>query len=135
MNAIDEQSYPGSRLGLPKAGAGSVAGLGIRIGAFAIDIGLSFLIALLFTRPDLPRNWSLVVWVGVTVVAVGLFGSTPGQVVLGLRVAPVGGRALVGLWAVPRTALIFVIVPPLLTDVDRRGLHDRLCRTVVIRSR
>ena len=46
-----------------------------------------------------------------------------------------GGRAIVGLWAVPRTALTFLIVPVLVTDRDGRGWHDRLCRTVVIRTR
>ncbi len=114
---------------------GSVAPLGVRIGAFVIDLLLSGLIALLFTRPELPRNWSLLVWVLMTVIAVGIFGFTPGQAICGIRVAPLGGRALVGLWVIPRVALTFVIVPPLLTDVDGRGLHDRLCRTVVIRTR
>jgi uncharacterized RDD family membrane protein YckC len=109
--------------------------MGTRFGAFGIDLLLSFLIALLFTRPELPRNWSLLVWVLMTVFSVGLFGSTPGQTICGIRVAPLGGPALVGLWSIPRTALIFVIVPVLLTDADGRGLHDRLCRTVVIRTR
>jgi uncharacterized RDD family membrane protein YckC len=133
--ATDEQKYPGSRFGLPAAGLGSVAPMGVRVGAFALDLLASFLIALLFTRPELPKNWSLLVWVVMTVFSVGLFGSTPGQAACGLRVAPVGGRALVGLWSIPRTALTFLIVPVLLTDADGRGLHDRLCRTVVIRTR
>ena len=40
-----------------------------------------------------------------------------------------------GLWAMPRTVLIFLIVPPLVLDANGRGLHDRLCRTVVLRIR
>lgn len=135
MASTQEQGYPGRRLGLPETGVGSVAGLGVRSGAFALDLLVSFLVALVFTRPELPRNWSLFVWVVMTVVAVGVFGFTPGQAICGIRVAPVGGRALVGLWALPRTALVFVVVPVLLNDADGRGLHDRLCRTVVIRTR
>lgn len=135
MASTEKQSYPGSRLGLPRSGPRSVAPMSVRIGAFAIDLVLSFLVALLFTRPDLPRNWSLLVWIVMTVTAVGLFGSTPGQVVCHIRVAPVGGHALVGLWVLPRTALTFVIFPVLITDGDGRGLHDRLCRTVVVRTR
>ena len=135
MPATGEQNYPGSRLGLPASGAGSAAPMGVRVGAFALDLLLSFLIALLFTRPELPKNWSLLVWVLMTVISVGLFGSSPGQAICGLRVAPVGGRALVGLWSIPRTALTFLIVPVLLTDADGRGVHDRLCRTVVVRTR
>jgi uncharacterized RDD family membrane protein YckC len=38
-------------------------------------------------------------------------------------------------WAVPRTALVFLIVPPLVVNADGRGLHDRLCRTIVLRTR
>jgi uncharacterized RDD family membrane protein YckC len=127
--------HPGSALGLPKSGPGSVASMGLRIGAFVLDLVVSFLVALAFTRPELPQNWSLVVWLAMTVFAVGLFGSTPGQVACGIRVAPLGGRAVVGLWAIPRTALTFVIVPVLVTNADGRGWHDRICRTVVIRSR
>lgn len=134
MASAQEQGFPGSRLGLPRSGVGSVAPLGVRIGAFVIDLVLSDLIALLFTRPELPRNWSLLVWVVMTVLGVGIFGATPGQVVCGLRVAPLG-RTFVGLWVIPRVVLTFVVVPPLLTDVDRRGLHDRICQTVVIRTR
>lgn len=131
----NENSYrPGERLGLPAAGVGSPAPMGARVGAFLIDLGVSTLIALLFTGGQLPKNWSLLVWAVITVLGVGIFGSTPGQVALGLRVAPLG-RSLVGLWAIPRTALTFLIVPPLLTDRDGRGWHDRVCRTVVIRSR
>ncbi len=134
MAPTKNEPYPGSRLGLPDSGAGSAAPMGVRVGAFALDLLVSFLIALLFTRPELPRNWSLLAWAVMTVVAVGLFGSTPGQVVCGLRVAPLG-RTLVGLWSIPRTALTFLIVPVLITDVDGRGLHDRWCRTVVVRTR
>ena len=132
MTTVD---YPGSALGLPKTGPGSVAPMGVRVGAFVIDLAVSFLLALAFTRPALPQNVSLWVWLGMTVLAVGLFGFTPGQAACGIRVAPLGGRAIVGLWAVPRTALTFLVVPVLFTNSDGRGWHDRACRTVVIRSR
>ena len=134
MAATENHQYPGSRLSLPASGVGSAAPMGVRVGAFALDLLISFLIALLFTRPELPRNWSLLVWAVMTVLSVGLFGSSPGQVICGLRVAPLG-RSLVGLWVLPRTALTFLIVPVLITDVDGRGLHDRWCRTVVVRTR
>ena len=57
------------------------------------------------------------------------------RAILGIRVVPMSGGDFVGLWAIPRTALIFLIVPPLLQNSDGRGLHDRLCRTVVLRYR
>ncbi len=109
--------------------------MGTRVLAFVIDVVLSGAVALLFTRPALPQNWSLVVWASMTILTVGIFGFTPGQAALGIRVAPLGGGSVVGVWALPRTLLTFVIVPPLIVDADGRGLHDRICRTVVIRYR
>ena len=135
-----ERAFPGRALGLPESGLGSVASIGARVGAFLIDIVLSALVAWWITAPEAPRNTSLLVWAGMTVVTVALFGITPGQAALGIRVVPLDPdnsrmRSFVGLWAIPRTALIFLIVPPLLLDANGRGLHDRLCRTVVLRVR
>ena len=135
-----ERAFPGRALGLPESGLGSVASMGARVGAFLIDIVLSALVAWWITAPEAPRNTSLLVWAGMTVVTVALFGITPGQAALGIRVVPLDPdnsrmRSFVGLWAIPRTALIFLIVPPLLLDANGRGLHDRLCRTVVLRVR
>ena len=76
-----------------RSGAGSVA--------FVIDIVLSALVAWLITAPEPPQNTSLLVWAVMTVVTVGLFGITPGQAVLGIRVVPIGGGSLVGAWAIP----------------------------------
>ncbi len=130
-----EQVYPGKALGLPSTGVGAVASVGRRAAAFVIDILLSALAAWAITAPEPPRNTSLVVWALMTVVTVGLFGITPGQAALGIRVVPMSGGSFVGLWAIPRTVLTFLIVPPLLQDQNGRGLHDRLCRTIVLRLR
>ena len=127
--------YPGKRFNLPETGVGSVASTGRRVGGFLLDLLVAFLIALLFTRPDLPRNLSLLVWAVMTVFFVALIGSTPGHAIVGVRVARVDGATLVGLWAIPRAALTFVLIPTVIVDADGRGLHDRLCRTVVILSR
>jgi uncharacterized RDD family membrane protein YckC len=131
-----EHAYPGRAFGLPEEGVGSVASMAARVGAFVIDIVLSALAAWWITAPDAPRNTSLVVWAVMTIVTVAAFGITPGQAAVGIRVVPLGeNRSFVGLWAIPRTVLIFLIVPPLLLDANGRGLHDRLCRTVVLRIR
>lgn len=129
-----EQSWPGRSLGLPESGVSSVAGIGTRIAAFLLDIVLAAGLAWIFTAPAAPQNWSLAVWGVMTALMVGVFGFTPGQAAFGIRVAPLG-RTFVGWWAIPRTVLTFLIVPPLVTNRDGRGLHDRLCRTVVVRMR
>jgi len=131
----EEQTWPGRTFGATRTGAGSVASMGRRVGAFVIDIALSAALALAFTWPEPPKNLSLYLWAGVTVLTVALFGITPGHAALGLRVASVRGATFLGAWAIPRTVLIFLIVPPLLTDADGRGLHDRLCHTIVLRTR
>jgi uncharacterized RDD family membrane protein YckC len=130
-----DRTYPGERFGLPETGVGSAGSMARRVGAFGIDIVLCAVLALAFTWPEAPGNLSLYIWAGMTVIAVGIFGFTPGHAAMGIRVAPLGGSAFVGAWAILRTALVFLVVPPLLTDADGRGLHDRLCRTIVIRMR
>ncbi len=128
--------YPGERLGLPAEGPGSVAGIGRRTAAFLLDLVLSGLIAGAFTAPDLPRNWSLLAWALLTVIPTAAFGMTPGMTVLGLRVARLGGAAFVGIpRALLRTALLFFVVPAVVTNTDNRGLHDRAVGTVVVRTR
>lgn len=130
------EGYPGQRFKLPQTGVGSVSSTGRRVAGFLLDLLVTFLIALLFSRPQLPSQTSEVtVWAIMTVVFVGLIGSTPGHAIVGVRVARVDGRALVGLWAIPRAALTFVLIPTVIVDADGRGLHDRLCRTIVIHSR
>lgn len=135
MTVRDVAQWPGKKFGATESGIGSVASMGARMGAFLIDIALSAAAGLAITWPDAPGNVSLLVWVALTVLTVGLFGSSPGQWVLGIRVASIHGAALVGAWAVPRTALVFLVLPPLVTDPDGRGWHDKLCRTIVVRTR
>ena len=37
------------------------------------------------------------------------------------------------LWGLVRTVLLLTVIPPLVTDRDLRGLHDRAANTIVIR--
>ncbi|TCO63000.1 hypothetical protein EV192_1021144 [Actinocrispum wychmicini] len=130
------QRYPGERLGLPESGPGSVSGTGVRALALLVDAVLSGLVAGLFTAPELPQNWSLAAWFAITVVAVAFFGFTPGMAACGIRVARLGDNPMVGpLRAVPRTLLVALIIPAAIWDADRRGLHDKLFGTVVVRTR
>jgi uncharacterized RDD family membrane protein YckC len=140
-NGLTDSDYPGERIGLPASGVGSVAGFGRRLAALTIDWFIGYGIAAMFATPDPAVNpwfgWLVLgVWFVLTAVPVAAFGASAGMTMLGLRVLSVDGRAGVGLGMVLlRTALIAVVVPPLVRDVDGRGWHDRAARTVVVRTR
>lgn len=110
-----------------------------RFGALLADWILVSLIAG-FVGPPQQHPWAppviLLVEYGFFV---GLFGQTPGMFVTRIRcarlVAP--GCAASGPVGVPRAllraALLILVVPALVMDADRRGLHDRAAGTVMIR--
>ncbi|HPX35437.1 MAG TPA: RDD family protein [Mycobacterium sp.] len=130
--------YPGQRLGLPQDGPGSLAGLGRRAGALAVDwliayglAGLGLSLGLL--RMPALATAVLVIWFVLGVISVRLYGFTPGQYLLGLRVASVDNRRYVGTGrAVARGLLIALVIPALFTDSDGRGFQDRLTATAVV---
>ena len=130
--------YPGQKLGLPESGPGSLARLGRRAGALAVDwliayglAGLGLSLGLISVQTI--ATAVLVIWFVLGVVAVRLFGFTPGQYLLGLRVASVDNRLNVGLGrAVARGLLIALVIPALFTDADGRGFQDRLTATAVV---
>lgn len=118
-----------------------MAGFGRRLAALTIDWLAGYLISLMFASPDPAVDpgfgWIVMgVWFLLTAVPVAVFGASAGMTALGIRVASLGGAAVVGVpRAVLRTALIALVVPPLVRDADGRGWHDRAARTVVVRSR
>lgn len=131
-------------MGLPQSGPGSVAGRGPRAIAFLVDLVLAALVTSLFVDMDLQRPevmqtfnyWAALVWFLISVVAVSLFGFTPGKFAFGMRVVRVDGAELVGpLRAIPRAVMTAVILPAVLLDHNARGLHDRAVGTVVVRTR
>ncbi len=128
--------YPGQRLGLPQQGPGSVARFGRRLGAVAIDwIGCQLIAYGLITGGNLAAagNWTLGLFVALTILTVGTVGFTPGKRILGLRVVSESGGRLGIARVVLRTVLLALVVPALIWDRDGRGLHDRLARAVQVR--
>lgn len=137
--------YPGHRLGLPEYGVGSIAGFGRRMAALLIDwfiayglVGLVVAVGLMsqqnFLYTPMGSTSIAVVWVVLGVISVRLFGFTPGQLVLGLRVASVDNRIHVGIGrATVRGILVFFVIPALFTDSDLRGYQDRFTNTAVVR--
>jgi RDD family len=143
--AEQSQGYPGESFGLPEHGPGSLAGLGRRLVALIVDWSIAYGLARLtvtfglmtsqqFLYGEAGAGLVLAVWLVLGVLAVRLFQFTPGQFALGLRVASVDKRLLVGLGrAAARGALIAFVVPALFVDVDGRGIQDRVTATAVVR--
>jgi uncharacterized RDD family membrane protein YckC len=108
------------------------ASLGRRFGALLIDWLLCLLVSRLFANP-VTEGWPPV---GVLIVEytffVGFFGQTPGMRLLRLRCLGAGtGRPVGPLRALLRAVLLALVVPALIMDNLRRGLHDRVAGTIV----
>lgn len=140
--SAESQEYPGQTLGLPKAGPGSLAGSGRRFLALAIDWLTAYGLAALameigLVSQALLSTAILAVWFVIGAVSLRLFGFSPGQLFLGLTVVSLNGQAgplHVGFGrAVARGLLIALVIPPLFTDGDGRGLQDRFTGTAVVR--
>lgn len=133
------QMLPGAKLGLPAVGPGSVAGWGRRIAALFLDWFAASLLVLLIMRDtsawtpgSLLQLLPLAVWALMVTLSTGLTGASPAQHALNLRVIRLDRRP-VGVWnGLIRTLLIALVVPPLVADRDRRGLHDLAVGTVVV---
>ncbi|GAB3302819.1 RDD family protein [Epidermidibacterium keratini] len=129
-------TYPGSDLGLPESGPGSLATIGARVGAVVIDCLIAGLLTWPFTAPELPRNWSLIGFFVLYVATTWWFGRTPGMMLTGLRLGVEGkGQSLGLLKAVVRTVLLMLLLPAVLMDGNRRGFHDKAAGTVVVTDR
>ncbi|MBV9095634.1 MAG: RDD family protein [Streptosporangiaceae bacterium] len=108
----------------------SVAGMGRRFLALFIDWLLSMLIALWLTHSQI---WTIAVFAVEVYVLTALTGITVGKRIAGIRVIRTNGGPVGFRWSLVRTALLLTVVPPLLSDRDLRGLHDRAADTIVVR--
>lgn len=123
--------WPGKRLGLPERGPRSIGRIGRRIAALAIDWGTAVLISIAFFSYDALAT--LAVFAVAQIVLLLTANGSVGHLILGLRVVPVAAGYL-GVWRpFARTALLCLVIPAVIWDKDQRGMHDRLCGTVLVR--
>ncbi|MEU4313765.1 RDD family protein [Nocardia sp. NPDC024068] len=128
--------YAGAELGLPRDGAGSLPGMFRRVVAMLVDWLIAVGISALIAQGMPASSVNLGLWFVIGVAAVTLFGFTPGQYFLRIRVTRVDADAPVGfLRALGRQVLLVFVIPALFTDADGRGMHDRATGTAVVRSR
>ena len=125
-----EQDYPGQRRGLPESGPGAVADWGRRVLALCIDWVLSLLAASTFVRDDVwtaegGGQWApLAVFALETWVLTTLLGGSAGQLLCRVTVRRTSGQPLDLLRALVRTLLVCAVIPPIIYNRDRQGLHD-----------
>jgi uncharacterized RDD family membrane protein YckC len=104
-----------------------------RFGALLIDWVLCLLVAMFFSDP-LRDGWApVVVLIAVYGFFVGLFAQTPGMRITRLAcVSDTDGGRIGVPRALLRGLLLALVVPALLMDARRRGLHDRAAGSVVV---
>jgi uncharacterized RDD family membrane protein YckC len=141
----DTPDYPGKRFGLPKQGPASVASMGRRLGALLIDWLLCELVVSGWTHHVIfsasTKNpgyfttlyWTTALFAFEVCLLTAVSGLTVGKRLLRIRVIRTDGSRPGFGWALVRTLLLFSVVPPLLSDRDLRGLHDRAADTIVVR--
>jgi uncharacterized RDD family membrane protein YckC len=136
----DNGGTPGERLGLPAEGPGSLAGFGVRFGAYVIDGILANLLAgvpALFGVAMSGSVRGLAVYGAFLLeelVLLTLTGQTVGMRLFGFGVARVPGGGRQGFPRVlVRTVLLGLLLPVFFVDRDLRGLHDRAAGTATVR--
>ncbi|MCZ3386539.1 MAG: RDD family protein [Actinomycetia bacterium] len=132
--------YPGERLGLPESGRGSVTPWGRRVVALVFDWFVVLGVSLALVGPPQPGddtfglvNLAVLVLMYVTLLMTA--GVTLGMWFMGLAVWPVGSQRLSLLRVAARSVLLALVIPAVIYDRDRRGLHDKVGGTVVVRVR
>jgi len=132
--------WPGKRLGLPESGPRSVGRFGRRLIGVAIDWTLALLVSVIVFGYDIGgRTTDANVWltpaifIAMQVIVIPFTSGSIGHLIVGLRVVPVRG-GWVGVWRPAlRTALLSLLVPAVIWDLDQRGLHDKIAGTVLVR--
>ena len=125
------EDWPGRSYGLPASGPRSMARLGRRVIAIAIDWGIAYGIGAAFFDSD---NLAIIVAFAILqVLPMIVFSGSIGHLILGLRVVPLQPR-WIGLWRpVVRTLLLCLVIPAFIWDKEQRGLHDVLAGTILVR--
>lgn len=124
-------------LGLPESGPGSRAGWGRRVVALFVDWIIANALVV-FTTGAWPGEGGFVTWLPLVFwfahvwLATSLTGASVGQHLLKLRVIRLDRRPVGLVKGGVRTVLIGLVIPPLLLDGARRGLHEVVTGTVVV---
>jgi uncharacterized RDD family membrane protein YckC len=106
-----------------------------RFGALLIDWVLCVMVSTLIGDPARDGWPPVVVLIIEYAFFIGLFAKTPGMAVTRLRcVSNADGGRIGILRALVRGVLLCLVIPPLIMDARRRGLHDKAAGSIVINA-
>jgi uncharacterized RDD family membrane protein YckC len=109
------------------------ANFGRRFGALLIDWALCLLVSAFYADPRVVAWPPVLVLIVLNTVGIGLFGQTPGMALARVRCISIVDGGAIGLpKAFLRAILLALLIPALIMDGDRRGLHDRAAGSWVI---
>lgn len=114
--------------------ADAVPSLARRFGALFVDWLLCLLISGFFVADLRTATWEPVAALIVEYAFfLGFFEQTPGMRLAKIRCVDVDRGVSIGVpRAMLRGFLLALVVPALIMDSERRGIHDRLTRSVIV---
>ena len=109
------------------------ANFGRRFGALLIDWALCLVGSAFYADPRVVAWPPVAVLIMLNTIGIGLFGQTPGMALTGLRCISVADGGAIGLAkAFLRAVLLALLIPAIIMNADRRGVHDRVAGSWVI---
>ena len=134
--------FPGERLGLPESGVQSVARIGRRVAAIAIDWSTAIAVTMLLSgagygsiaASNAGQLTTLGVFVVLQIAGLWAMGGSIGHRLLGLYLVDVRGEKPAFWRPVVRSILLALVIPALVWDSDQRGFHDKIAGTILLRS-
>ncbi|WP_412741042.1 RDD family protein [Krasilnikovia sp. MM14-A1259] len=109
------------------------APFGRRFAALLIDWAICLMTAAFYADPRIVAWPPVLVLIVLNTVGIGLFGQTPGMALAAVRCLAIRDGGAIGVVrGLLRAVLLAMLVPAVIMDGDRRGLHDRAAGSVVI---
>lgn len=131
-DALQNKNYPGSRLQLPQTGSGSIARIGKRLLAIFIDWTVALLISILIFQNN--ALVTLTIFALEQTLLVGTLGFSIGHRLVGIKVLALEGKPVGFIKAIIRASLICLVIPAMVWDMDQRGLHDKIAKTILVKK-
>lgn len=142
MSGVENSdNYPGSSLGLPEKGTGSLASWGTRIAAILIDWAASMVLAMgmfglrVWTERGWPSFMFLAVFFVESTILTMTLGGSFGQLIARIGIIRLDRQPILWWQAFIRSTLKCLVIPALVIGAERRSITDIVLGTVVVNRR